>query len=141
MEQSYRPECGKDTAAVAEDSGATTIDVLANDTDSDVGNTLTVTAVTAAADGTSALTGGVVTYAPAANYFGSDSFTYTISDGHSGTDTATVTITITNVNDPPTVSGDSATVAEDSGATTINVLANDSCAPDVGETLRYYRHR
>jgi hypothetical protein len=41
-----------------------------------------------------------VSYTPNANYFGSDSFTYTISDG-ALTDTATVNITITNVNDAP----------------------------------------
>ena len=32
-----------------------------------------------------------VSYTPAANYFGPDTFTYTISDGNGGTATATVT--------------------------------------------------
>jgi len=41
-------------------------------------------------------TDGTVTYTPAANYNGADSFTYTISDGQGGTSTATVvTITVT----------------------------------------------
>src|SRR5262249_29934829 len=44
-------------------------------------------------------------YRPAANYNGSDSFTYTISDGQGGTDTATVTLTVTPVNDPPLAAG------------------------------------
>ena len=32
---------------------------------------------------------------------GADSFSYTVSDGHGGTDTATVNLTITGVNDNP----------------------------------------
>ena len=76
-----------------------------------------------------------VSYTPAANFIGTDSFTYTISDGNGGTDTATVNVTVTPVNDNPDANDDSATVAEDSGATAIDVLANDTIAPDTGETL------
>ncbi len=74
------------------------------------------------------ITGGGtgVSYTPAANYFGTDSFTYTICDGNGGTDTATVTMTVTTVNDNPDAVDDTATVAEDSGANAINVLANDT---------------
>jgi hypothetical protein len=38
-------------------------------------------------------------------------------------------------NDPPTANPDAAIVIEDSGPSAIDVLANDSFAPDVGETL------
>lgn len=38
-------------------------------------------------------------------------------------------------NQAPDAQDDTATVAEDSGATTIDVLANDSIAPDTDETL------
>lgn len=58
------------------------------------GDALTVTA-TAPAHGT--FTGGV--YTPAANYFGPDSFSYTVDDGQGGSDTATVSITVRPVND------------------------------------------
>jgi hypothetical protein len=111
--------------------------VRANDSSApDVGETLTITAVSQGTQGgIVAIAGGNVTYRPAANFNGVDTFTYTVSDGNGGSATATVTVTVTPVNDNPTANADSATVAEDSAATTINVRANDSTAPDVGETL------
>ncbi|MDV7214218.1 Ig-like domain-containing protein, partial [Azotobacter beijerinckii] len=81
------------------------------------------------------LVGGVVSFTPTANWNGTTSFTYTLSDGNGGTDTATVSVTVTPVNDAPDAVNDSFTVAEDSGATVLNLLANDSFAPDTGETL------
>lgn len=48
----------------------------------------------------------VVTYTPAQNYDGSDSFTFTVSDGATTSAPATITLTINGVNDAPTaVSG------------------------------------
>ena len=52
-------------------------------------------------------------YTPVANYNGSDSFTYTINDGHGGTNTYTVSVTVVSVNDAPTASNTSATTNED----------------------------
>ncbi|MFL5344259.1 MAG: beta strand repeat-containing protein, partial [Hyalangium sp.] len=130
------PTANNDTATVAEDSAATVINVLANDsTAPDTGETLTITGVTQPANGLVTFTATNVSFTPAANFNGTTSFTYTISDGNGGTATATVTVTVTPVNDPPTANNDTATVAEDSAATVINVLANDSIAPDTGETL------
>ena len=76
-----------DTATVAEDSLATAIDVRANDTlGPDSGETLTVTAVTqGTAGGSVTFTATGVSYTPAANFIGADTFTYTISDGNGGT--------------------------------------------------------
>ena len=75
------------------------INVLANDTDAD-GNPLTITAVTQGANGSVVNNGSNVSYTPNANFFGSDSFTYTISDGQGGSDTATVSVTVTDVPEP-----------------------------------------
>ena len=71
-----------------EDSGANAVNVLLNDSFApDVGETLSITAVTQGANGSVVITGGGtgLTYAPGANYFGPDTFTYTISDGNGGT--------------------------------------------------------
>src|SRR5262249_37529116 len=88
------------------DSGSTAGDtqvafnVRGHDTDVD-GDSLAVTAVTQPAHGSASFTASGATYTPAANYNGSDSFTYTISDGHGGTASAAVSVTVTAVNDPP----------------------------------------
>src|SRR6185295_2796468 len=87
------PNAGDDTLTT--DQGvAATVNVLANDTDPD-GDTLTVTGTTNGAHGSVSCTAaGQCTYSPGAGYSGPDSFTYTIADGHGGTDTATVSITV-----------------------------------------------
>src|SRR5262249_58216726 len=96
------PTANNDTLTVAEDSGATVVNVLANDTIApDTGETLTVTAVTQPVHGVATLVGGVVRYAPAANYNGTDSFTYTISDGNGGTAPAPINVTVPPPKDPP----------------------------------------
>jgi large repetitive protein len=131
------PDAADDTTTVAEDAAATAIAVLSNDSIApDTGETLKISATSTSSHGTVAITGGGtgLTYRPGANYNGSDTFTYTVSDGGL-TDTGTVNVTITAVNDPPTAVGDSKTVAEDAAATTISVLSNDTITPDSGETL------
>jgi len=118
------PVAVADATTVSEDASATTINVLANDTDVDAGPK-SITSVTQPTNGTVAITnaGGDLTYQPNANYCGSDTFTYTLTPGGS---TATVTMTVTCVDDNPVAVADAATVNEDSGANTINVLANDT---------------
>ncbi len=93
------PVAAGDSLTVLEDAAATAVPVLTNDTDAD-GDTLAVTAVTQPAHGTVTLANGQVSYKPAADYNGSDSFTYTVSDGVHTT-TGTVTAGVTAVNDAP----------------------------------------
>ena len=118
------PTAGNDAASTNEDI-AVIVPVLANDSDPE-GATLVVTAVSGAVAGTTQITGGgtTVTYTPAANVNGQDSFTYTVSDGTS-TSNATVTITVIPVNDAPSASDDQASATSGQGVV-INVLANDA---------------
>ncbi len=122
-----------DAFTTAEDSPLTG-NLLAdngNGADSDPdGDTLTVAPVpvTDAAHGVVELQAdGSFSYTPDADFHGTDSFTYTLKDGHGGTDTAIVNLTVTPVNDPPLAMDDSATV-EAGGSVSIDVLANDSDA-------------
>ena len=47
--------------------------------------------------------GGTLTYTSAANFSGSDTIRYTISDGNGGTATSVVTVTVNPVGEPPVV--------------------------------------
>ncbi|MDV7214325.1 Ig-like domain-containing protein, partial [Azotobacter beijerinckii] len=62
-----------------------------------------------AVGGSVTLAGGVVSFTPTANWNGTTSFTYTLSDGNGGTDTATVSVTVTPVNDAPVAADDAVT--------------------------------
>jgi hypothetical protein len=92
--------------------------------------TLTVVSVTQGANGSVVNNGdGTVTYTPDADFFGTDSYTYTIEDSDGAQATATVNITITSVNDDPVAVNDDDSVNEDDSVTT-NVVANDNAGPD-----------
>lgn len=125
-----------DTFSVAEDSGQTTLDVLANDTVASGGGTLSVVSVTQPASGAAVtLSGGEVRFVPTADFNGTSVFTYRVADSNGIQEDASVTVTVTPVNDPPSAQADTFTVAQDSNANTLAVLANDSIDPDTGETL------
>lgn len=117
------------------------IDVLVNDTPgNDAGVTpvevITITAKTDGANGTVkiAADGKSVLYTPKTGFRGSDTFTYTISDGRGGTSTGTVKVNVATSNSPPTAVPDTITTRKNIVGS-VNVLANDSFAPDTGETL------
>lgn len=80
-----------------------TVNVLANDTDANA-DALTITSTTVPAHGTDSVVAGQILYTPTTGYSGTDSFSYTISDGHGGTSTATVTVTVTALPVVPPVS-------------------------------------
>ncbi|MDJ0758984.1 MAG: Ig-like domain-containing protein [Woeseiaceae bacterium] len=97
---------GVNDAPTSADSNATTdedTELTGNVSATDVdGDALTLTVETQASNGTVAAGAGTeFTYTPAANYFGTDSFTFTISDGAETTAPATVTIDVAPVNDAP----------------------------------------
>jgi hypothetical protein len=123
------PVAVNDAATVAEDAPATAIDVLANDTDPDDGP-MAISSVTQPDGGTVAIVGGTgLTYAPDPDHCNAppgttpDTFTYELAPGGS---TAVVSVTVTCADDRPVAVDDVASVAGDSGANTISVLANDT---------------
>ncbi len=121
------PLAANDSATTNEDI-AVVVNVLAND--SDVEGTLipgSVAVISGPANGGTTVnpTTGAVTYTPAANFYGGDTFDYQVCDGGGACSNASVTVSVTAVNDPPLAGDDSATTSEDT-AVAIDVLANDS---------------
>ncbi|MGE3294044.1 MAG: Ig-like domain-containing protein [Geminicoccaceae bacterium] len=128
------PVAVDDAFAVGEDSSGAIVKVLANDSDADAGDVLTVAAVG------SLDTLGNVTLGPRNTLFydpngafeglkagetATDRFQYTVSDGHGGTATATAVITVTGANDAPLfTSPTEATVAENT-TQVVQVAATD----------------
>jgi large repetitive protein len=133
------PVAVDDVATVNEEALATTIAVLANDTDVD-GGAKTILAVQnpSANGGTVLITNGGadLTYQPAADYCNAppsttpDTFTYTLSPGSS---IATVSVTVNRVNDAPDIAnlaGDILGYTQGDPATPIDQLG-DAAATDV----------
>ena len=117
------PDLGGVQATVAEDA-TLTIDLLAQATDVE-GDTLTTALVAGPQHGTLSVNAdGTFSYAADANYFGSDSFTYRVTDGSLESGIATVNLTITAVNDAPVAADVQATVLED-GTVAITLVATD----------------
>ena len=108
------PYAMDDSGELSED-GSLTLDVLDNDSDVE-GDAFFVSAVSDPPHGSAVISTGLdqITYTPDADYFGSDSFSYTIqeTENSAATATANVTLTITSVNDAP-VSNYNASVSTD----------------------------
>ena len=104
-------------APVAEPQSVTVVEDIATDitlSGSDIdGDALTYTIVTGPAHGSLSGTGSIKTYTPAANYNGTDTFTFKANDGTIDSSIATVTITVTAVNDAPFATNQSVNTAED----------------------------
>jgi len=91
------PPVADDDTAETNENVAVDIYVLNGDTDVD-GDTLTVGSVdTTNTQGSVVNNGSYVTYTPATDFVGPDTFDYTASDDNGGTDTASVTVTVIDV--------------------------------------------
>lgn len=134
-----------DTATMLETAGPLTTGVLTgtggNDTDIDDNvSVLTITSI----DSLSGSGGAIINagddtkidYTPAANFTGTEVVTFTVSDDGGGTASSTLTVTVNPDYDEDTVANvDAQTVAEDSSATTVNVLSNDYRVGTTPETF------
>jgi hypothetical protein len=128
------PAAGANSYTVEANTTAATFTVLANDTDID-GDTLTITDLSATDNGgTVSVSDSALSYSPALNFFGTESFSYTISDGNGATATASVTVTVVDNNTAPIATADAVTVPMNDTGNIISVCANDS-DPDAGDTV------
>ncbi len=132
------PVANDDTATTDEDIEVT-IDVLANDTDSDGDETIdpltldldqsqsgVQTSLTDAQGSWTADSEGNVTFVPTANLSGLVSITYTVSDDEGGESfPGTIQVTINAVNDAPVANDDSSTTEEDTPVS-FNIITNDT---------------
>jgi hypothetical protein len=124
----------QDDSATTNEGQSVTINVLANDSDTD-GDTLSISSVGKPHHSTVSVLGNNVIYTPVSGFTGTESFSYTITDGHGGTATAQVIVTVVGVspvNHRPVASNGLLTVTQDSTASGM-LAAND---PD-GDPLQY----
>lgn len=140
------PSAVDDSTDVPEDAVEVllTTTLLANDSDPDNGDSLTITAIgTTGTIGQVTLQNGVVRYTPGESFqdLGPgesrlDRFDYQISDESGATRNASVEITVTGANDAPVAAADVISVAAESPASDItdNLLDNDSDV-DASDTL------
>ncbi len=113
--------------------------LISNDTDANQ-DALNVTSTTQPLHGVLTSSASGLTYTPNPDYAGSDSFTYTISDGHGGSASATVNIIIVPPNRPPMAGNDTAVTDQD---TAVNIpyaalLSNDSDLDNDALTVTAY---
>lgn len=110
--------------------------LLANDSDVDAvtdGQMLNISALSNAAHCTVSLVTQAdgtqqITFVPDANFHGTATFDYTVSDGHGGAVVATAVVNLSAINDAPVTMGETATSDEDTPLllTSADLLANDT---------------
>ena len=125
---------------IVEDSGPTELDVLANDRPGNGGEPLGIVSVTqpisynwlgngvdpqAVGTVTIAADGRSLVFTPAANFFGTAVFSYTVFDEIRGEQTTNVTVRVDDVPDLPDAVNDEFEVAPGSTSVPLYVLAND----------------
>ena len=124
------PVAVADTYTTAEDTAlvVTLPGILGNDSDVD-GDTITAVLVSDVSNGTLTLNAdGSFTYTPAANFVGTDSFSYKVNDSLLDSNTVTVEIDVTAVNDAPVANPLAFTVAN-AGVNTGTLTATDVDLP------------
>lgn len=118
------------TVTVVEDT-PTTITLTATDVDNDV---LTYELTSQPTNGTVTLQGNELVYTPNDNATGTDTITYTVSDG-TETITATIQVTITEVNDAPIAESQTVETPEDTPIT-ITLVGKDIDSDNLTYTLK-----
>lgn len=129
------------TPVAGNDSGVTTsgvpvtLDVLANDADPN-GDSLSIASFNQGINGAVAQVGNNLVYTPVADFTGTDTFTYSVTDPAGNQSTATVTVTV-NPSKLPVAVDDTALTLEGEPVT-IDVLGNDNSPTGAPLTVSSY---
>ncbi|HXI31003.1 MAG TPA: Ig-like domain repeat protein, partial [Vicinamibacterales bacterium] len=131
-----RTKAKPDFMTVDPGSAGNVFNVLANDNVAPP-KTLTITAVTAAANGTVTIGPGAqtVVYTPNAGFSGRDQFTYTIDDGQGAVDIGTVSVRVSLK--PSLVVADTSAAEGNSGTSPLSFTVTLSSAVDVPVMVDY----
>jgi Bacterial Ig domain len=127
------PEAANDQVQTNEDNWVD-ITPLDNDYDAD-DDALEITALTQPLQGTAVISSSSnIRYTPDPDFYGEDSFSYTVTDSTGKDGTGNITVDVVPVNDPPLASDDLLFTTEDTAAE-ISLLANDTDPDDENLTL------
>ena len=128
------PEPKNDQASMNEDTQLT-IDVLANDIDSD-NDSLSISSASSFDGHININSNNTLTFKPESNFYGVANITYIVSDGHGAIANSSVSVNVLATNDAPVAVDDTASTNEDT-AVSINVLANDQ---DIDSDVLHITH-
>jgi hypothetical protein len=119
------------TTVTTDEDTSLSIQLGASDVD---GDAVTYIVVTAPEHGTISGTGANLTYTPAANYNGPDSFTFKANDGTADGNEAVVSITVSAINDAPSANAQSVQ-APYNGSMNIALSGSDAEGTALGYTI------
>jgi hypothetical protein len=114
----YPPQANPEAVGVTENTTT-----LLNPLPIDGGSNLRITSVVPDANGTATAGGTSISFTPAANFVGTSTISYTVTDDVSNTSTATITVLVTNI--PPLANPVTYTVPVNSVNNSLNPLTND----------------
>jgi hypothetical protein len=128
MRRPSAPVAVNDAFVVGQNSSGNVLPVLANDSDPDVGDSLTLVALSIRGlHGAASIAGGAITYTPPAGFTGVDQFGYVVRDLAGATGSATVAVNVVAVPadtlDIPIAAGTDD--AEESASGVMNVGSSD----------------
>ncbi|WP_291858863.1 Ig-like domain-containing protein, partial [Marinilabilia sp.] len=124
-----------DDEASVEENRSVNIDVLTNDTGLD-DTPITVNISQQPTNGSVVVeSDNTVTYTPDSEFFGNDSFNYTVTDANGDADEATVSLTITQAASGIPVAIDDEASTTENTAVSIDVLSNDAGLADTPLTV------
>ncbi len=126
------PVCSDTTLTTAEDITGEATPLCS---DVDAGDVLSYSIVTQPAHGSVVVVAGKLSYVPANNYNGPDTFTYKANDTHIDSNAAAVTVTVSAVNDAPVVTNPGTQTSAEGTIISLQITATDVDLP--AQTLTY----